>query len=109
LLSRYLLRDFMEQRFSAAIQRINTGVDAEGPYYLFTLRLIPVFPFWMINLTMGLTRLKIGTYFWVSQVGMLPATIVYVNAGKQIGQLDHYREFCRQHYLLRLCYLACSR
>jgi len=88
LLSRYLLRDFMEQRFGAAIQRINKGIDAEGPYYLFTLRLIPAFPFWMINLAMGLTRLKVGTYFWVSQIGMLPATIVYVNAGKQIGQLE---------------------
>jgi len=88
LLSRYLLRDFMEQRFGAAIQRINKGIDAEGPYYLFTLRLIPAFPFWMINLAMGLTRLKVGTYFWVSQLGMLPATIVYVNAGKQIGQLE---------------------
>ena len=88
LLSRYLLRDFMEHRFGAAIKRINRGIDAEGPYYLFTLRLIPAFPFWMINLAMGLTRLKVGTYFWVSQLGMLPATIVYVNAGKQIGQLE---------------------
>jgi dihydrolipoamide dehydrogenase len=88
LLSRYLLRDFVEQRFSSAVKRLNDGIDTDGPYYLFTLRLVPAFPFWMINLAMGLTRLRVVTYFWVSQIGMLPATIVYVNAGKQIGQLD---------------------
>lgn len=88
LLSRYLLRDFVEKRFSGAVQRVNKGIEADGPYYLFTLRLIPVFPFWLINLAMGLTRLRLGIYFLVSQIGMLPATIVYVNAGKQIGQLE---------------------
>jgi dihydrolipoamide dehydrogenase len=88
LLSRYLLRGFIEKRFSGTVKRINKGIDTDGPYYLFTLRLIPLFPFWMINLAMGLTRLRAGTYFVVSQIGMLPATIVYVNAGQQIGQLE---------------------
>jgi pyruvate/2-oxoglutarate dehydrogenase complex dihydrolipoamide dehydrogenase (E3) component/uncharacterized membrane protein YdjX (TVP38/TMEM64 family) len=88
LLSRYLLRDFIERRFANAVARINKGIDTDGPFYLFTLRLIPVFPFWMINMAMGMTRLRVTTYFWVSQLGMLPATIVYVNAGTQIGRLE---------------------
>ncbi|NOR19998.1 MAG: dihydrolipoyl dehydrogenase [Xanthomonadales bacterium] len=88
LLSRYLLRDYMEQHFAATVSRINKGIATDGPYYLFTLRLIPAFPFFVINMVMGLTRLKVPTYFWVSQVGMLPATIVFVNAGTQIGQID---------------------
>lgn len=88
LLSRYLLRDYVEQRFTNAAARINKGIDSEGPYYLFTLRLIPAFPFFIINLVMGLTRLHASTYFWVSQLGMLPATVVYVNAGTQLGQLE---------------------
>ena len=88
LLSRYLLRDYVEQRFAGIVARINKGFEADGPYYLFTLRLIPAFPFFVINMVMGLTRLRVPTYFWVSQIGMLPATVVYVNAGTQIGQLE---------------------
>ena len=88
LLSRYLLRDYVEQRFSNFVSRINEGVDKDGAYYLFTLRLVPAFPFFVINMVMGLTRIRVPTYFFVSQIGMLPATMVYVNAGTQIGQLD---------------------
>ncbi|MCP4277543.1 MAG: FAD-dependent oxidoreductase [Gammaproteobacteria bacterium] len=88
LLSRYLLRNFVEQRFSSTLTRINNGIDKEGPYYLFTLRLVPLFPFFVINLVMGLTRLNVKSFFWVSQLGMLPATILYVNAGTQISQLE---------------------
>ena len=72
----------------SAAERVNKGIDSDGPYYLFTLRLIPVFPFFIINLVMGLTRLRASTYFWVSQLGMLPATVVYVNAGTQLAQLE---------------------
>jgi len=70
------------------LQRINEGIEREGGFYLFTLRLIPVFPFFVINLAMGLTRIKLSTYYWVSQLGMLPATMVYVNAGKELGKLE---------------------
>ncbi|MDO9067727.1 MAG: VTT domain-containing protein, partial [Deltaproteobacteria bacterium] len=70
------------------MERINKGMEEEGGWYLFTLRLIPVFPFFVINLAMGLTRIKISTYYWVSQLGMLPATIVYVNAGKELGKVE---------------------
>jgi len=88
ILSRYIARDYIEDRFPSIVRKINNGVEADGPYYLFTLRLIPAFPFWMINMAMGLTRLPASVYYWVSQIGMLPATIVYVNAGTQISQIE---------------------
>jgi len=88
LLARFLLRDYVERRFPKVLGRMNKGIDAEGGYYLFTLRLVPAFPFFAINLVAGLTRLRALTFYWVSQLGMLPATVVYVNAGTQIGQLE---------------------
>jgi len=88
LVSRFLLRDWVQRRFGDKLERINEGMEQEGGFYLFTLRLIPVFPFFVINLVMGLTRIKLFTYYWVSQLGMLPATLVYVNAGKELGKVD---------------------
>jgi dihydrolipoamide dehydrogenase len=88
LLSRYLLRGMIEQRFSSTLTRINAGLEEDGAYYLFTLRLVPLFPFFAINMVMGLTRFKAGTFYWVSQLGMFPATVLYVNAGTQIGQIE---------------------
>jgi pyruvate/2-oxoglutarate dehydrogenase complex dihydrolipoamide dehydrogenase (E3) component/uncharacterized membrane protein YdjX (TVP38/TMEM64 family) len=91
LASRFLLRDWVEARFGQRLADINAGVDKEGAFYLFTLRLIPVVPFFLINLLMGLTRMKTWTYYWVSQLGMLAGTAVYVNAGTQLAQLDSVR------------------
>jgi pyruvate/2-oxoglutarate dehydrogenase complex dihydrolipoamide dehydrogenase (E3) component/uncharacterized membrane protein YdjX (TVP38/TMEM64 family) len=88
LASRFLLRDWVEARFGQRLSDIHLGVDREGGFYLFTLRLIPVVPFFLINLLMGLTRMKVWTYYWVSQIGMLAGTAVYVNAGTQLAQLD---------------------
>jgi uncharacterized membrane protein YdjX (TVP38/TMEM64 family) len=88
MVSRFLLRDWVQKRFGDKLQRINEGMEREGGFYLFTLRLIPVFPFFVINLAMGLTRIKLSTYYLISQLGMLPATLVYVNAGKELGQLN---------------------
>jgi pyruvate/2-oxoglutarate dehydrogenase complex dihydrolipoamide dehydrogenase (E3) component/uncharacterized membrane protein YdjX (TVP38/TMEM64 family) len=88
LASRFLLRDWVEARFGQRLADINAGVNREGGFYLFTLRLIPVVPFFLINLLMGLTRMKVWTYYWVSQIGMLAGTAVYVNAGTQLAQLD---------------------
>ena len=79
LASRFLLRDWVEARFGQRLADINAGVNREGAFYLFTLRLIPVVPFFLINLLMGLTRMKVWTYYWVSQIGMLAGTAVYVN------------------------------
>ena len=88
MVSRFLLRDWVQARFGEKLERINEGMEREGGFYLFTLRLIPVFPFFVINLAMGLTRIKLSTYYWVSQLGMLPVTMVYVNAGKELGKLE---------------------
>jgi len=88
LVSRFLLRDSIQNRFASHLERINTGIEKEGAFYLFTLRLIPVFPFFMVNLAMGLTPIKTGTFYWVSQLGMLAGTAVYVNAGTQLAQLE---------------------
>lgn len=88
LASRFVLRDWVQARFGENFRRINEGVEREGPFYLFTLRLVPVVPFWLINLVMGVTRMPLRTFYWVSQVGMLPGTIVYVNAGKELARIE---------------------
>ena len=88
LVSRYLLRDSVQQRFGSRLTAINRGIERDGAFYLFTLRLVPAFPFFLINLLMGLTTIKAWTFYWISQVGMLAGTLVYVNAGTQIAQLE---------------------
>ncbi len=88
LVSRFLLRDWVQAKFGDKLQAINDGIEKEGAFYLFSLRLVPLFPFFVINLVMGLTPLKTSLYYLVSQVGMLAGTFVYVNAGTQIGQLE---------------------
>jgi len=88
LAARFLLRDWVKSRFSQRIKTIDEGVSRDGAYYLFTLRLVPVFPFFMINLAMGLTAITTRTFYWVSQVGMLAGTLVYVNAGTQLAKID---------------------
>ncbi len=87
LAARFLFRDSVENRFGDRLNAVNEGMKKDGAFYLFTLRLIPVFPFFMINLLMGLTAIKTRTFFWVSQLGMLAGTIVYVNAGTQLGKI----------------------
>lgn len=88
LASRHLLRDGVQARFGNRLKAINDGMAQDGALYLFTLRLIPVFPFFLVNLLMGLTPIRTGTYYAVSQLGMLAGTLVYVNAGTQLGQLN---------------------
>ncbi|WP_137886031.1 FAD-dependent oxidoreductase [Pseudomonas sp. 2FE] len=88
LSSRFLLRDWVQRRFARQLAGVEQGMQSEGAFYLFALRLVPLFPFFMINLLMGLTRLPLLTYWWVSQLGMLPGTLVYVNAGRELGQLE---------------------
>ena len=88
LVSRFLLRDWVQGKFGDKLKAINQGIEREGSFYLFTLRLVPLFPFFVINLVMGLTPMRTLAYYWVSQIGMLPGTVVYVNAGTQLGQLE---------------------
>lgn len=88
LASRFVLRDSVQQRFGNKLKAINDGIAKDGALYLFTLRLVPLFPFFLINLLMGLTPIKTRTFYWVSQVGMLAGTLVFVNAGTQLAQLQ---------------------
>jgi pyruvate/2-oxoglutarate dehydrogenase complex dihydrolipoamide dehydrogenase (E3) component/uncharacterized membrane protein YdjX (TVP38/TMEM64 family) len=91
LASRYLLRDSVQRRFGPRLAQIDRGIEREGAFYLFTLRLVPLVPFFVINLVMGLTAMKARTFFWVSQLGMLAGTVVYVNAGTQLAQVESLR------------------
>ena len=88
IISRFLLQNWVQTRFGHRVEKINKGLEEEGKFYLFTLRLIPIFPFWLINIAMGLTTLRIWTFYWVSQIGMLPGTVVYVNAGKELSGIN---------------------
>jgi len=88
LASRFIFRDMIEQRFGDKLKTFNENIDKDGPFYLFTVRLVPIFPFFMVNLVMGLTRIKTGVFYLVSQIGMLAATIVFVNAGTQLAKID---------------------
>ena len=88
LASRYVLREGVQSRFGARLADIDRGVEKEGAFYLFTLRLVPLIPFFVINLVMGLTKMKAWTFYWVSQVGMFAGTIVYVNAGTQLAKIE---------------------
>ena len=93
LCARFLLRDFLlKSRFKEQIISISDNIKKEGVYYLLTLRLIPLFPFFMVNLAMGLTSMRPRTFFFVSQLGMLPATLLYVNAGTQLAEIETLRD-----------------
>jgi pyruvate/2-oxoglutarate dehydrogenase complex dihydrolipoamide dehydrogenase (E3) component/uncharacterized membrane protein YdjX (TVP38/TMEM64 family) len=106
---RFVLRDWVQARFGERLKAINEGVAKEGPFYLFALRLVPVFPFVAINLLMGLTPIRAWTYFWVSQVGMLAGTIVYVYAGTKLGEFRISSGLLAAFVLLGLFPLAAKR
>jgi uncharacterized membrane protein YdjX (TVP38/TMEM64 family) len=88
LVSRFLLRDWVQNKFGDKLHSINRGIEEEGAFYLFSLRLVPIFPFFVINLVMGLTGMRLITFYWVSQLGMLAGTMVYVNAGKELAKIE---------------------
>jgi len=88
LVSRFILRDTVQNRFTGRLKTINEGIEKNGAFYLFTLRLVPIFPFFLINLLMGLTPIRTVTFYVVSQIGMLAATVVFINAGTQLAKLD---------------------
>ncbi|MDJ0955312.1 MAG: FAD-dependent oxidoreductase [Arenicellales bacterium] len=88
LVARFLLRDWVQDRFGNRLNAVNEGIEKDGAFYLFTLRMIPIFPFWLINLLMGLTKIRTWVFYVVSQIGMLTATVIYVNAGSQLAQIE---------------------
>lgn len=90
LLARYLFRDLVQTKFATQLGPINDGIDRDGIFYLFAIRLVPTIPYFVVNAAMGLTTLKFWHYVWVSQLGMLATTAVFVNAGSQLGQLESF-------------------
>ncbi len=106
LAARYLFHDPVQARFGNRLKAINEGIERDGAFYLFTLRLVPIFPFFAVNLLMGLTPIRVWTYFWVSQVGMLLGTVVYVNAGTQLAQIENVRDIATPELLLSLAALG---
>lgn len=88
LVARFLLHDTVQAKFGSRLKAINDGVEKEGAFYLFTLRLVPAVPFFLINILMALTPIKVRTFYWVSQAGMLAGTAVYVNAGTQLAKIS---------------------
>ena len=106
LVSRYLFREAIQGRFADKLTAINRGIDEEGAFYLFTLRLVPIFPFFIINLVMGLTTIRVLTFFLVSQVGMLAGTIVYVNAGTQIAKIEQLKDILSLELILSFALLG---
>ncbi len=105
-ISRFLLRDWVQKKFGDRLRPVNEGIRKEGAFYLFTLRLVPAFPFWLINLVMGLTKMPLRTFYWVSQVGMLPATIVYVNAGRELAKINSLSDILSPGLILSLALIG---
>lgn len=106
LIARYLLREPLTNKFSSYIEPMNRGIEKDGISYLFTLRLVPLFPFFVINAVMGLTRMKGRTFYWVSQLGMLPGTAVFVNAGTQLAAIDKPGDILSPELILSFCLLG---
>jgi len=106
LASRFLLKTWVQDRFTDKLHAINQGIERDGAFYLFTLRLVPVFPFFIINLVMGLTPMRTLRFYLVSQLGMLPGTLVYVNAGTQLAQIDSLKGILSPGLLLSFALLG---
>lgn len=104
--SRYLFRDIVRNRFGNRLKAIDEGVKRDGSFYLFTLRLVPIFPFFLINILMGLTSIKTITFYWVSQIGMLAGTLVYVNAGTQLARIESLQDIVSAPLLLSFALLG---
>ncbi len=106
LVSRFLLRDWVQAKFNDKLQPINDGIKTDGAFYLFTLRLVPAFPFFIINLVMGLTPIKTIQFYLASQIGMLAGTIVFVNAGTHLSKIDSLKGILSPGLLLSFILLG---
>ena len=106
LLTRYFFRNYIRSRFGDKLTTINEGIKKDGAFYLFTLRLVPIFPFFVINVLMALTALKTWTFYWVSQLGMLLGTVIYVNAGTQLATLNSTGDILSIDLIISLCVVA---
>ena len=106
LASRYFLRDWVQRRFARQMSTVNTGMARDGANFLFALRLMPLFPFFLVNLLMGLTRMGVFRYWWVSQLAMLPATIIFLNAGRELGKVSSLRDILSPGMLIAFTLLG---
>lgn len=106
LISRYLLRDWIQRRFSRMMEKVNQGIQRDGGHYLFALRLAPVFPFVLVNLLMGLTPMGVVRYATISLLGMLPAIVVYINTGRQLSQLQNLGDILSPGMMLMFALLG---
>jgi uncharacterized membrane protein YdjX (TVP38/TMEM64 family) len=106
LFSRYLFKESIKKRFIKQYQKLDEGMNRDGPLYLFTLRVIPAVPFFIINLVMGITNIRLKSYIWVSQVGMLAGTAIYVNAGVHLGELENILEILTPGMIFSLVLLG---
>jgi len=106
ILTRYLFHDAVQSKFGDRLQAINIGIEREGAFYVFGLRLVPLFPFVVVNSVLALTKLKTITFYWASQIGMLAGTAVYVNAGTQIAQIDSLAGIAEPKLLLSFALLG---
>jgi uncharacterized membrane protein YdjX (TVP38/TMEM64 family) len=106
LSSRFLFRDWVQAKLGTHLDAFNRGVEKDGAFYLFSLRLVPLFPFFLINLAMGLTPIRTWTYFWVSLVGMLPGSFLFVNAGHELGTLESPKDIATPGVIVSLVLLG---
>lgn len=104
--ARFLLRDTVIRRFGRYLTKVDEGMKRDGPFYLFSLRLLPIFPFFLTNVTMGVTALPATTFYLISQLALLPAVMVYVNAGTQMAKLDSLSKIVSPPLLLTLAAIA---
>ena len=106
LMARFLFRDYVQRNYSKQLTKINAGFETEGAFYLFALRLVPAFPFFMVNIVTALMSIKTWTFYWVSQLGMLPGTAVYVYAGTQLAQIESLSDIASPSLLIAFALLG---
>lgn len=106
LMSRYLFGQWVQERFADRLKAVNRGLQQDGAFYLFSLRLVPIFPFFVINIVMGLTVIRVTTFFFVSALGMIAGTAVYVNAGTQLAQLSSLSDIASPSLIAAFVLLA---
>ncbi len=106
LASRFVLREIVQNKFGKKLKAVNDGIEKEGAFYLFTLRLVPVVPFFVINLLMGLTPIKVSVFYLVSQLGMLPGTLVFINAGTQLGKLESFNGILSMELIFSFAFIG---
>lgn len=106
LIARKVLGEVVQRRFSSQLSSVNRGLERDGGFYLFSIRMVPLFPFFVVNLVMGLTRIRTWTFYWVSQVGMLPGTLVYVFAGTQLARVERVSDVLSPGLIIALSLLG---